>query len=353
MEETRDWETMNKTGDPEAQPETLRMARKHFSKLGLGFIIGTVVIFAVQLLAMWAVEVLKPEWMRDANIALTVSIVPMYLIGMPILILIVRRLPAQAPLRHSMKVGHFFLAAFMSFAVMYISNIVGVILTTVIGMLKGGTVQNTIANVAMSLNPFVAFLYMVICAPIMEEFVFRKLIVDRTVRYGQAVAVILSGLMFGLFHGNLNQFVYAFTLGVFLAFLYIKTGDLKVTIGLHMIINFIGSVVSMKVLELIDLEGLVELEETTNFAQPDALAAYLSENLIGWLFYMFYIIFILAVVITGVVLWIVALVKKKFSFAKGEIVIPKGKRFRTVIFNVGMMIYCLAWIAMIIFQLFE
>lgn len=351
MEETRDWETMNETGNPGAQPETLRMARKHFSKLGLGFIIGTVVIFAVQLLAMWAVEVLKPEWMRDMNIALTVSIVPMYLIGMPILILIVRRLPAQAPLRHSMKVGHFILAAFMSFAVMYTSNIVGVILTTFIGLLKGGTVQNTIANVAMSLNPFVAFLYMVVCAPIMEEFVFRKLIVDRTVRYGQAVAVILSGLMFGLFHGNLNQFVYAFTLGIFLAFLYVKTGDLKVTIGLHMIINFFGSVVSMKVLELIDLEGLMRLEE--GGMQPDAMVTYFSENLIGWVVYMFYIMFILAAVITGVVLLIVALVKKRFVFARGEVVIPKGKRFRTVIFNVGMMIYCLTWIAMIIFQLFE
>lgn len=351
MEETRDWETMNKTGDPGAQQETLRMARKHFSKLGLGFIIGTVVIFAVQLLAMGAVEVLKPEWMRDPNIALTISIVPMYLIGMPVLILIVRRLPAQAPLRHSMKAGHFILAAFMSFAVMYLSNIVGMILTTVIGFLKGGTVQNTIANVAMSVSPLVALIYMVICAPIMEEFVFRKLIVDRTVRYGQAVAAIVSGLMFGLFHGNLNQFVYAFTLGVFLAFLYIKTGNLKVTIGLHMIINFFGSIVSMTVLELIDLEGLVRLEESG--MQPDAMMAYFFENMVGWLAYMCYAVFIVAAVITGVVLWIVALVKKKFSFAKGEVVIPKGKRFRTVILNVGMTIYCLAWIAMIIFQLFE
>ena len=56
----------------------------------------------------------------------------------------------------------------------------------------------------------VTFLYMVICAPILEEYIFRKLIVDRTVKYGQGVAVVLSGLMFGLFHGNLNQFAYAF-----------------------------------------------------------------------------------------------------------------------------------------------
>lgn len=351
MEETRGADVMNGAGDSGGPQETLRAARKHFSKLGLGFFIGTVVIFAVQLLAAGAVKMWKPEWLMDPNIALTISMVPMYLIGMPALILIVRRLPAQVPQRHSMKAGHFILAAFMSFAVMYLSNIVGIILTTVIGFFKGGTVQNTIANVAMSLSPAVAFLYMVICAPIMEEFVFRKLIVDRTVRYGQAVAALLSGLMFGLFHGNLNQFAYAFTLGVFLAFLYIKTGNLKVTIGLHMIINFFGSVVSMAVLELIDLEGLVSLE--AGGMQPDAMMAYFSENLMGWLVYICYGLFIIAAVITGVVLWIVALVKKKFSFARGEIVIPKGKRFRTVILNVGMAIYCLAWIGMIIYQLFQ
>ena len=55
-------------------------------------------------------------------------------------------------------------------------------------------------------NMMVTFLYMVICAPILEEYIFRKLIVDRTVKYGQGVAIVLSGLMFGLFHGNLNQF---------------------------------------------------------------------------------------------------------------------------------------------------
>ena len=64
---------------------------------------------------------------------------------------------------------------------------------------------------------------------------------ERIVKYGELAAVLASGLFFGLFHGNLNQFSYAFLLGLFLGFIYVKTGKLGYTIGLHMAINFIGS----------------------------------------------------------------------------------------------------------------
>lgn len=36
---------------------------------------------------------------------------------------------------------------------------------------------------------------------------FRKFLLDRVVDYGEAVAVILSGVMFGLYHANLSQFM--------------------------------------------------------------------------------------------------------------------------------------------------
>ena len=114
---------------------------------------------------------------------------------------------------------------------MYCGNLVGTLITTVVGTLKGSAVDNALMTYATESNMIVTFIYMVICAPILEEYIFRKLIVDRTVKYGQGVAIVLSGLMFGLFHGNLNQFAYAFLLGMFLAFLYVKTGNLKITIG--------------------------------------------------------------------------------------------------------------------------
>lgn len=219
--------------------------KKSFSSLGFRFLIGTLVIYAVQMGVMTIVGAVKPEWLQDTTISLILAVLPLYLVGMPVLIAVVKRMPGEAPAKKSITPGQFVLALIMCFALMYCGNLVGTLITTVVGALKGSAVDNALMTYATGSNMIVTFLYMVICAPILEEYIFRKLIVDRTVKYGQGVAVVLSGLMFGLFHGNLNQFAYAFLLGMFLAFLYVKTGELKVTIGLHMCINFMGAVVSV------------------------------------------------------------------------------------------------------------
>ena len=50
-------------------------------------------------------------------------------------------------------------------------------------------------------------------------------------------------------------------------------------------------------------------------------------------------------------LFIVCLAKRKFSFARGQVAIPRGKRFRTVALNLGMLLYGIFWIAVIVYQL--
>lgn len=331
-------------GKPDSE---LHSAKKQFSKLGLMFFLGTISIFAVQLVVTFAVSLIKPEWMLDPNGSLIISVMSMYLIGMPILILLVKQVPAEAPKQHSMKAGHFILSVLMCFAVMYVSNIVGNIFTTVIGLLKGGAVDNVILDIATSTSLIVNFIYMVICAPILEEYIFRKLIVDRTVRYGQGVAVLVSGLMFGLFHGNLNQFVYAFTLGMFLAFLYVKTGKLRYTIGIHMIINFMGSIVSILILRGVNLQEYMEAAQSGDM---NLVMAAVMNSLPGWIAYLIYMVAVICIMIAGVVLFIVF--RKKFKLEKGAVAIPKGYRFKTIILNIGMIFYILFWILMIVLQLF-
>ena len=427
--------------------------KKSFSSLGFRFLIGTLVIYAVQMGVMTIVGAVKPEWLQDTTISLILAVLPLYLVGMPVLIAVVKRMPGEAPAKKSITPGQFVLALIMCFALMYCGNLVGTLITTVVGVLKGSAVDNALMTYATGSNMIVTFLYMVICAPILEEYIFRKLIVDRTVRYGQGVgmpvliavvkrmpgeapakksitpgqfvlalimcfalmycgnlvgtlittvvgvlkgsavdnalmtyatgsnmivtflymvicapileeyifrklivdrtvkygqgvAVVLSGLMFGLFHGNLNQFAYAFLLGMFLAFLYVKTGELKVTIGLHMCINFMGAVVSVLLLKAIHLEEYQEV--IMNGADSQAVMDYMMKYLPGWIGYMIYVLFILAVLVTGIVLFIVY--RKKLKLEPGQI--AKGRRFKTVIGNPGMICYCIFWIAMIIIQMF-
>ena len=85
-------------------------------------------------------------------------------------------------------------------------------------------------------------------------------------------------------------------------------------------------------------------EYKTKQAIMDFMMAYLP----GWIGYMVYVLFILAVVITGIVLFIVF--RKRFALDPGQI--PKGQRFKTVICNPGMLCYCIFWIVMILLQMF-
>lgn len=331
--------------------ESLKVTKKHFSKLGGMFILGTIIIYAVQLIPAFLVKQLRPEWLDNGNVALSLSMVPMYLVGMPALIALVKRVPAETVEKKKMKWWQFALAAIMCFGLMYASNLVGTVISTVIGLLKGSAVQNTLLDVVSSISLFFMILYLVICAPVMEEYVFRKLIVERTVKYGQGVAVVMSGLMFGLFHGNLNQFAYAFTLGCFLAFLYVKTGKLKITIAIHMMINLMGSVISLKIVEMIDLDRYMEI--VANGMDMNAMMAYVTENIVGWMLYMLLAFFVFGTILTSLILFIVCIVKKKIRLDQGQVTIPKGKRFSTVILNLGMLAYCIFWIVMIVIQLFQ
>ncbi len=321
--------------------------RKVFSKIGLGYFIGTIVIYAAQMLVAKIVEMVKPELLENMDMNVLLSIAPMYLIGIPVLVALVKRVPATEIQQRKMKWWQFLVALIMCYSLMYLSNWIGLGLTAVIGMLLGTTVGNPIVSLASSTNILTNIIFMVILAPIIEELVFRKLLVDRTVRYGQGVSILLSGLMFGLFHGNLNQFVYAFSIGCFFAYIYMKTGNIKYTIAMHMIINFLGSVASMLLMRMANYEGYMEL--ILAGASETELMEFLMANMIGWALFGCYALMIVALVIAGVVLFIVF--RKKFTIEAMENQIPKGEGFKTVILNLGMGLFIVFWIVMVVYQI--
>lgn len=74
-----------------------------------------------------------------------------------------------------------------------------------------------------------------ILAPLAEEIIFRWLIYLRMRDYMRmSTAVVLSGLIFGIYHGNLVQALYAGVLGMIFAWLLETTGSLWTSVFLHM-----------------------------------------------------------------------------------------------------------------------
>ncbi|MDD6193941.1 MAG: type II CAAX endopeptidase family protein [Lachnospiraceae bacterium] len=77
-----------------------------------------------------------------------------------------------------------------------------------------------------------------ICIPILEEIVYRGIIAGQLMVWrGPVVAIILSSLLFGAMHFNMVQFLYAFLVGLALAYVYTKTNKLWVVIAAHGLTN--------------------------------------------------------------------------------------------------------------------
>ena len=85
---------------------------------------------------------------------------------------------------------------------------------------------------------FMEFIIAVIMAPIVEEFLFRGVILHRfTIKWGVKTAVLFSSLIFGFLH---SDFIGAFTFAIVMCILYIKTASILVPIMAHMINNLLA-----------------------------------------------------------------------------------------------------------------
>lgn len=82
------------------------------------------------------------------------------------------------------------------------------------------------------------FLAMAILAPIGEELLFRRTFLPGLVRnYGETKGILWSAFFFSVFHLNPWQGINAFILGVFLAWIYLRTRNIWVPIFLHFFNN--------------------------------------------------------------------------------------------------------------------
>jgi membrane protease YdiL (CAAX protease family) len=86
-----------------------------------------------------------------------------------------------------------------------------------------------------------AFILMVIAAPILEELIFRGIILDGLLRiYSPIKSILVSSFLFGLVHLNPWQFVTGLIVGIFSGWVYYKTRSLLPSIIIHAAANLSG-----------------------------------------------------------------------------------------------------------------
>lgn len=105
------------------------------------------------------------------------------------------------------------------------------------------------------LGKTVELVYACMIAPITEELFFRGVLLRTLAKSNQRFAVFASALFFGLVHGNLQQFVLAVLIGIFLAHITLKHGSIIPSIIVHIFVNSVSSIIG----ELAEIDLVVSV----------------------------------------------------------------------------------------------
>ena len=297
--------------------------KKVFNRIGLAIFVSMILVNIIQVVFFGIIGVVNQEllsalWINYAAIAIS-----FYLIGFPVFYLMIKNLPEEEK-RESKTLGVFEVIkiCFMSYSIVYIVNFLTNILMMLIAVIKGSEVTNPLVNMLEGSNWIWSLIFAGILSPIIEEMMFRGVMLNKLRRYGDKVAIITTAILFGLFHANFSQFFYAVALGMIFAYVALKTGTIKYSIILHIVVNIMGGVILPAV-----------IGDGSNIVAVGCVGLAL-----------------LAIVIVGLVLLIKN--RKNISLLDGEIKLEKGTAFKTIWVNVGMVLFTVICLVSMIAVLF-
>ena len=290
-----------------------------FSRVGLAAAVLGVVVNLVQMLIITIFNIVNPAFESNGWFRYLLIAVSFYLIGFPLCCLILKRIPdGHKREEESLTFGGFIKFFLISYFVMVLLNLFTMGFILVVGKVKGADVVNPLEGVISNSSIWATIIFAGILSPIIEEILFRGVMLNKLRTYGDKIAIITTALLFGLFHENFSQFFYAVGLGVVFAYVTLKTGTIKYSIGLHIMINMMGSVIGTKALS--------------------SNTATMIFGIVVWVF-----------VIAGLILFIKDF--KKMSLLPGEVTIEKGYVVSETWLNMGMMINLIISLSLMIYIL--
>lgn len=304
--------------------------KKVFSKIGFNYLLLALIpiffqIIIANIIALWDINQLK-----SVNNQIIISSACNYILTLPIFIYLMKKIDSVDIDKEKLSIKSIAKYLCVALTLMWAGNLIGLGITALIGQTMTSEIINPIEHLIQNTNIYVNAIIVVLFAPIFEELFFRKLLIDRTIKYGAKLSILLSALLFALFHGNLNQFFYAFLIGGFFAYVYIKTGKITYSIILHAFVNFFGSVLSVFITS--SAKNLAKGISITNAGDISIIGAY---------------------VIILVIVWIVGLIAILTNYNKIELndsarEIFLEKPITTVLLNLGMVCFILFHIFKII-----
>ena len=319
-------------------------AAEGLDKVSLRFSVFSLAVTFIQLMVSLALASLNldsdPKLLSLISFALIAISVD--LIGFPLICGLTKNIPAREIPKQKIGFFGFIPYIFMTVGIVIVGMIIGTLVHNAITSPFGGS-SNVLSQLLLSSSPIPRILVVGILAPVFEELIFRKILIDRLSKYGTFLAILVSGLFFGLFHGNFSQFFFAAMLGFLFAFLYAKTGKVILTIILHMMVNLGTSVVTTFI-----YQKILEVNPSFNLS-----ADYLSSNpeaaipvaLLGLWFG-----FAILVGLIGIVIFIIFAATKKFRLERNEGDLTVSESFRTLFTSRYSWLFILSCIGLFLFS---
>ena len=244
---------------------------------------------------------------EPARAAFLITILTLYVTGFPLLLLSLRKLPKMKIEKRNPTLPFFLMCITVMSGLCLIGTLIGFPIETALTLpFQNGNESSTsdIAQILENSSFFDRVLVIGIMAPVFEELIFRKLLIERTIKYGETFSILLSGFMFGLFHGNFQQFFFASFVGMLFAFVFIRTGKIIYPILLHMTVNLSTSVVT-STLYIKLMPYLDNLDDYGDFERLPTDMQLLFMVLVMWM------LFLCMTAVTGIVL--LAVFNKRFK----------------------------------------
>ncbi|MGN1047112.1 MAG: lysostaphin resistance A-like protein [Eubacteriales bacterium] len=107
-------------------------------------------------------------------------------------------------------------------------------------LLGGASAEVPETEIYRGVDIILLFLSTVIIPAFCEELLFRGIVTNNLLPFGKTFAIVASGVVFGLAHGNHDQFLFASVAGIVLGWLYAETGSVWSGIFLHLFNNLLS-----------------------------------------------------------------------------------------------------------------
>ena len=316
------------TTPPPQPPVKLSRVRWHIGIITFAVVLVIILTSVAQVVIHGALVNSFPSIAENEWYTWAISSLPMYLIGMPVAYLLLLTIPKADPQRRRFNPLSWVGFLCLCFALSLVTNLIGQYISSWISYVTGIQVENELEQMTVVTPLGINILFVGILAPIFEELFYRKAVIDRLRRYGDLPAILISGIIFGLIHGNLSQIFYATAVGILLSFIYVRTGSVLYTISIHSAFNMIGGVYTTELIR--------RLGEELTPAEGDT---------VGEAMLMAYSIFTVVALIVGVLFGLINLRRFRRSLCQGEYTLSYDSWMNVIFANPGTW----AFIIMIVF----